>query len=107
LPALAAGDELEVVSTEITTHKTKPKPLFTQASLVAELKRLGIGRPSTYQSVVPLLLTRSWATEEAPAANGKSRKKSVRLPVLVPDRIFLDSDRFGRVPRRILRRTRS
>jgi DNA topoisomerase-1 len=90
LPPLAAGDRLEVLATEITTHTTKPKPLFTQASLVAELKRRGIGRPSTYHTVVPLLLGRGWATEEAAAGGEKRRKKVDQLPVLVPALVGLD-----------------
>jgi DNA topoisomerase-1 len=95
LPALAAGDRLEVISAEITTHTTKPKPLFTQASLVAELKRLGIGRPSTYNSVVPLLLGRGWVTEEAPPNSGR-KTKSEHLPVLVPAQVGVDLSAFLR-----------
>jgi DNA topoisomerase I len=85
LPVVAAGDQLTVLHIEVITQVTKPKPLFTQASLVAELKRLGIGRPSTYQSVVPLILSRGWATEAAPRGRGKKGAGKARtLPSLVP-----------------------
>jgi DNA topoisomerase-1 len=85
LPPLASGEHLEVVGSEITTHVSKPKPLLTQASLVAELKRLGIGRPSTYQAVVPLVLSRGWATEESPKGKTRAATSGARsLPVLVP-----------------------
>lgn len=93
LPALSAGQQLEVVAPETTTHTTKPKPLFTQASLVAELKRLGIGRPSTYNSVVPLLLGRGWVVEKAVAV-GARRKKAKSLPILVPTPVGTDLCRF-------------
>ncbi len=82
LPPLTAGGELMVVGLDVATQVTKPKPLFTQAGLIAELKRLGIGRPSTYQAVVPLLLSRGWATEVAPVANRASKSKA--LASLVP-----------------------
>jgi DNA topoisomerase-1 len=83
LPALREGEQLIVVSSEIVTNTTKPQPLFSQAGLVAELKRLGIGRPSTYPSIVPLLLSRGWVTERAPATSKKSKKKD--LLVLCPE----------------------
>jgi DNA topoisomerase-1 len=86
LPSLQTGEALAVVDLEIVPITTKPKPLFTQASLVAELKRLGIGRPSTYPTIVPLLLARSWVTETAPAdSKTKTKnKKADATPVLVP-----------------------
>jgi DNA topoisomerase-1 len=84
LPSLQTGEALAVVALEIVPITTKPKPLFTQASLVAELKRLGIGRPSTYPTIVPLLLARSWVTETAPADSKTKNKKADVTPVLVP-----------------------
>ena len=84
LPRLTQGQSIEVLEIECVELKTAPKPLFSQASIVAELKRLGIGRPSTYPSIVPLLMTRGWAEEKLPSqlAGGKAKKKE--LPVLVP-----------------------
>jgi DNA topoisomerase-1 len=89
LPALVEGEAVEVLGREIVPQTTRPKPLFSQASIVAELKRLGIGRPSTYPGVVPLLISRGWATEEAPSTNGKRAKKK-ELPVLVPAAVGCD-----------------
>jgi DNA topoisomerase-1 len=66
LPSISEGTTLQLIATEVFPRITKPRPLFTQAALVAELRRLGIGRPSTYQTIVPLLLSRSWVTEERP-----------------------------------------
>jgi DNA topoisomerase-1 len=85
LPGLAAGDQLSVVRAEVIVRATKPRPLFTQASLVAELKRLGIGRPSTYQAVVPLILSRGWATEQVTKALRRGGMgKTAAPPSLVP-----------------------
>lgn len=89
LPALSNGEHLRVAAFEITTHTTRPKPLYDQASLVAELKRLGIGRPSTYQAVVPLLLSREWVTEEA-----QRSRRGEGLPVLVPSLVGSDLSEF-------------
>ena len=90
LPRLVAGMAITVLGAEITSHVSKPKPLFTQASLIAELKRRGIGRPSTYQSVVPILLSRFWA-EERIGSDGsetsRSKERRRKLPVLVPTRV--------------------
>lgn len=85
LPPLSAGEQLSVIENEVTTQTTKPKPPFTQASLVAELKRLGIGRPSTYQAVVPLLLSRGWVTEQVAKRRAKAGAAKTRaVPPLVP-----------------------
>jgi DNA topoisomerase-1 len=83
LPRLKEGEILEVVGFEVVANTTKPKPLFSQAALVAELKRRGIGRPSTYHSVVPLLTGRGWVQERSLADERKSTVGK-RLPVLVP-----------------------
>jgi DNA topoisomerase-1 len=48
LPELAEKDRCKVESITPAQHFTQPPPLFTEASLVKELERLGIGRPSTY-----------------------------------------------------------
>jgi DNA topoisomerase-1 len=82
LPPLHDNDLLEVLHLEVFPRTTKPKPLFTQAALVAELRRLGIGRPSTYQSIVPLLLSRAWVNEESRKGAGRAGGRHIK--VLVP-----------------------
>ncbi len=95
LPPLHTGDQLSVVGIEVTTNTTRPKPLFNQASLVAELKRLGIGRPSTYPTIVPLLLSRGWVIEQTPPTTDKRRKKADSLlPVLVPQAVAFSLSDF-------------
>ena len=85
LPPLQPRQALTVLEIQVVPITTKPKPLFTQAALVAELKRLGIGRPSTYPTIVPLLLSRAWVTEQAPPSTGRRKKKTDCPPVLVPE----------------------
>lgn len=62
IPVLAEGEALEAVSGRLLTKHTKPPPRFTEATLVKELERLGIGRPSTYASIIENITTRSYVT---------------------------------------------
>jgi len=52
LPKLKAGDVIEPVKVEAKQHFTQPPPRFTEATLVRELEEKGIGRPSTYASII-------------------------------------------------------
>ncbi len=61
LPRLAEGDDLAVVALEATGHETKPPRRFTEASLVQRLEELGIGRPSTYASIISTIQDRGYA----------------------------------------------
>jgi DNA topoisomerase-1 len=94
LPVLAEAERLTVSALEVGAHTTRPKPLFDQASLVAELKRLGIGRPSTYQTVVPLLLSRGWVTEQRQVEARAKGSKAAPLPVLAPSAAGADLSDF-------------
>ena len=61
LPFLNAGDRVPVWEVAPTQHFTEPPPRFSEASLVKELERLGIGRPSTYASIISTLVDRRYA----------------------------------------------
>jgi DNA topoisomerase-1 len=54
-PSLTVGEELPVSEAEAKEHRTLPPARFTEASLVRELEQLGIGRPSTYTSIIEKL----------------------------------------------------
>ncbi|GIW19070.1 MAG: DNA topoisomerase 1 [Tepidiforma sp.] len=64
LPELAAGDVLERRAVEAKRHETQPPPRYTEASLVKALEELGIGRPSTYASIVQTVLKREYVRKE-------------------------------------------
>ncbi|RME22436.1 MAG: type I DNA topoisomerase, partial [Deltaproteobacteria bacterium] len=67
LPPLKEGD---VLSTEAVTpreHTTKPPARLTEASLVKELERRGIGRPSTYASIIDTILRREYVFKKGSA----------------------------------------
>ncbi len=67
LPAMAAGDGLESRSAEASERRTQAPPRFTEGSLIRELERLGIGRPSTWATIVDLVLSRSYAFKKSGA----------------------------------------
>lgn len=60
LPPLAEGQVMETNSLASNQHFTQPPPRFTEASLVNELEKLGIGRPSTYASILSTLRDRKY-----------------------------------------------
>ncbi|HVT38366.1 MAG TPA: type I DNA topoisomerase [Gemmatimonadaceae bacterium] len=64
LPAIEPGERVPVRSITPTQHFTEPPPRFSEASLVKELERLGIGRPSTYASIISTLTERHYAELE-------------------------------------------
>ncbi|MBL0332617.1 MAG: type I DNA topoisomerase [Chlorobiota bacterium] len=58
------GLDLNIKNPKVLEKKTQSPPRFTQSSLVKELERLGIGRPSTYSSILSLLIDREYIIEE-------------------------------------------
>ncbi|HET9775405.1 MAG TPA: type I DNA topoisomerase [Gemmatimonadaceae bacterium] len=64
LPPVERGEEIPVKSITPSQHFTEPPPRYSEASLVKELERLGIGRPSTYASIVSTLVDRRYAMLE-------------------------------------------
>jgi DNA topoisomerase I len=60
IPPLVVGDRVEVREITPSQHFTEPPPRFSEASLVKELERLGIGRPSTYSAIISTLSAREY-----------------------------------------------
>ena len=60
IPPLNQGDTVEVREITPSQHFTEPPPRFSEASLVKELERLGIGRPSTYSAIISTLSAREY-----------------------------------------------
>jgi len=67
LPRLAAGDAVKSLKAEALDRATQPPNRFTEGSLIRELEKLGIGRPSTWASIVELVLNRSYAFKKGTA----------------------------------------
>ena len=64
IPPLVQGDAVEVREITPSQHFTEPPPRFSEASLVKELERLGIGRPSTYSAIISTLSAREYVKVE-------------------------------------------
>ncbi len=62
LPPLEVGQIVEVNEIKSTQHFTEPPPRFSEASLVKTLEEHGIGRPSTYASIIATLVARGYCT---------------------------------------------
>jgi DNA topoisomerase-1 len=60
LPAVSEGDRLGLVALRPEQHFTEPPPRYTEASLVKTLEEHGIGRPSTYASIISTLQNREY-----------------------------------------------
>jgi len=64
LPLLEVDERVPVKAITPTQHFTEPPPRFSEASLVKELERAGIGRPSTYASIISVLVERRYVSLE-------------------------------------------
>ena len=67
LPALEEGEAVTAVDLVATTHQTKPPARYTEASLVKKLEELGIGRPSTYASIISTIQDRGYVRKQGTA----------------------------------------
>ncbi len=64
LPDIPQGSALKMKQVNPSQHFTKPPPRFTEASLVKELEKQGIGRPSTYASIISTIQDRGYVKAE-------------------------------------------
>ena len=60
LPEVNKGEEISILKLVDEQHFTDPPPRFSEASLVKKMEELGIGRPSTYASIITVLSTRNY-----------------------------------------------
>jgi DNA topoisomerase-1 len=67
LPPLAEGDKLSATALDPESHTTTPPPRYTEATLVRALEERGIGRPSTYASILGTILDRGYVRKAGQA----------------------------------------
>jgi len=89
LPAMNQGDEINCRDLESKSHTTQPPARFSEASLTKTLEEMGIGRPSTYASIIETILARQYVFKKGNAivptwtAFSVSKLMEVHLPKLV------------------------
>jgi DNA topoisomerase-1 len=64
LPKVEKGDDLKVLEVSAEEKQTTPPPRYTEAGLIKELEKRGIGRPSTYASIMRTLDARGYVVKE-------------------------------------------
>lgn len=62
LPEMVQGEALKLIQIDPSQHFTKPPARFTEASLVKEMEKRGIGRPSTYAAIISTIQDRGYVT---------------------------------------------
>jgi DNA topoisomerase-1 len=77
LPAMSAGEALKRQALAVTQHFTEPPPRFSEASLVKRMEELGIGRPSTYASILQVLKDRGYVKLEKKRLHGEDKGRVV------------------------------
>ncbi|MBI1910638.1 MAG: type I DNA topoisomerase [Deltaproteobacteria bacterium] len=82
LPPLKKNEALKLIELKPEQHFTQPPPRFTEASLVKELEELGIGRPSTYASIISTIQDREYVLKD------KTQLKPTELGFLVTDMLI-------------------
>lgn len=64
LPKLIENEKVDLIDLKSEQHFTQPPPRYTDASLIKKMEELGIGRPSTYASILQVLVNRSYVEKE-------------------------------------------
>jgi DNA topoisomerase-1 len=84
LPAVSQGEELNLRALKPEQHFTEPPPRYTEATLVKKLEADGVGRPSTYASILSTIQEREYVTKEG------GKFKPTELGMVVTD-LLLES----------------
>ncbi len=79
LPAMTQGQKLEVSGADPTRHETQPPARYSEATLVKTLEKLGIGRPSTYASILSTIQDRGYVVK------AEGRLKPTEMGTMVTD----------------------
>jgi DNA topoisomerase-1 len=77
LPAISEGEALKRQNLAVTQHFTEPPPRFSEASLVKRMEELGIGRPSTYASILQVLKDRGYVKLDKKRLHGEDKGRVV------------------------------
>src|SRR5579864_4091714 len=77
LPAMSQGENVKRQNLAVTQHFTEPPPRFSEASLVKRMEELGIGRPSTYASILQVLKDRGYVRLEKKRLHGEDKGRVV------------------------------
>jgi DNA topoisomerase-1 len=77
LPQMSPNDPLKRQNLAVTQHFTEPPPRFSEASLVKRMEELGIGRPSTYASILDVLKARGYVKLEKKRLHGEDKGRVV------------------------------
>lgn len=86
LPDVQVGENLKLKQIDPSQHFTKPPARFTEASLVKELEKRGIGRPSTYAAIISTIQDRGYVKQE------NRRFYSEKMGDIVTDRLVENFD---------------
>jgi DNA topoisomerase-1 len=65
LPKISKNDTLNLIEIKTVQHFTEPPPRYTEASLIKTLEKYGIGRPSTYASIISIIQERNYVRKES------------------------------------------
>jgi DNA topoisomerase-1 len=88
LPKLAAGDSLDALQVTARQSFSNPPARYTEGSLVKKLEELGIGRPSTYATILDTIKSRGYVN----VGTGEGSPRSVILLTLKNDRVETTTD---------------
>ena len=80
LPSLSEGETVSLQKLDPKQHFTQPPPRFSDATLVRELEERGIGRPSTYATILSTIVNREYVNKD-----GKGKFSPTELGILVND----------------------